>query len=159
MMVAISIRCPHSRRRLAITARLRRAARRRGQVEAANKFIDEEYLHALHAGARLTDAQRDSVVNRLATLTGLSPASCAENNLRINAGVFARSLLADQGKELGMYDGRYTLPLASSGKDPVADDPAMGQYVPGFVAATTSMHAMSLASPSTIPTRPSHSVR
>lgn len=106
-----------------------------GQVEAVHKFIDEEYLHALHAGARLTDAQRDSVANRLATLTGLSPTVVRENNLRVNAGVFARSLLADQGKELGMYDGRYTLPLASSGKDPVADDPAMGQYVPGFVAA------------------------
>jgi carboxypeptidase C (cathepsin A) len=35
--------------------------------------------------------------------------------------------------EVGMYDGRYTLPLRRSGADPVADDPAMGQYVPGFV--------------------------
>lgn len=105
------------------------------QVEAANKFINDEYLHALHAGARLSDAQRDSVVKQLATLTGLPAAKIVENNLRINAGEFARSLLADQGKEIGMYDGRYTLPLASSGKDPVADDPAMGQYVPGFVAA------------------------
>ncbi|WP_129782030.1 S10 family peptidase [Peristeroidobacter soli] len=106
-----------------------------GQVDAANKFINEEYLQALHAGSRLTDAQRDSVVNRLAALIGLSPAVVRENNLRLNASAFARSLLADQGKELGMYDGRYTLPLAASGKDPVADDPAMGQYVPGFVAA------------------------
>lgn len=34
-----------------------------------------------------------------------------------------------------MYDSRYTLPLANRGNDVVADDPAMGRYVPGFVAA------------------------
>ncbi len=106
-----------------------------GQVEAANQFIHEEYQRALYAGSRLTGHERDAVVNGLATLTGLSPAVVRENNLRIDASVFARSLLADQFKEIGMYDGRYTLPLAASGKDPVADDPAMGQYVPGFVAA------------------------
>ena len=105
------------------------------QVEAANKCITDEYLHALQAGSRLSGAHRDSVVNQLAALTGLSAAEIRENNLRIGAGVFARTLLANEGKEVGMYDGRYTLPLASSGKDPVADDPAMGQYVPAFVAA------------------------
>jgi len=38
-----------------------------------------------------------------------------------------------------MYDGRYTLPSANSLGDPVADDPAMGRYVPGFVAAFQQM--------------------
>ena len=38
-----------------------------------------------------------------------------------------------------MYDSRYTLPLANSGGDPVADDPAMGRYVPGFVSAFHQM--------------------
>jgi hypothetical protein len=40
---------------------------------------------------------------------------------------------------VGKYDSRFVLPLAASGNDPVADDPAMGQYVPGFVAAL-NMH-------------------
>lgn len=104
------------------------------QIEAANQFIANEYLDALYAGARLSDTQRNSVIERLAALTGLPRNVVSENNMRISAGLFARSLLADQGQEVGMYDGRYTLPLAASGKDPVADDPAMGQYVPGFVA-------------------------
>jgi hypothetical protein len=48
---------------------------------------------------------------------------------------FGRRLLADRGLQVGTYDSRYTLPLANSGNDPVGDDPAMGRYVPGFVAA------------------------
>ena len=55
--------------------------------------------------------------------------------MRITASSFEQELLRDQEKQVGAYDSRYTLPLTPSGKDPVADDPAMGQYVPGFVAA------------------------
>ncbi len=46
------------------------------------------------------------------------------------------SHLAGRGLDLGRYDSRYTLPDAhDGGNEPVADDPAMGQYVPGFVVA------------------------
>jgi len=48
------------------------------------------------------------------------------NDLRVTPAAFARELLASDGRQVGMYDGRYTLPLAASGNDPVADDPAMG---------------------------------
>jgi carboxypeptidase C (cathepsin A) len=58
-----------------------------------------------------------------------------QNDLRVSTDVFVRSLLADQGQQVGKYDSRFVLPLAGDGGDPVADDPAMGQYVPGFVAA------------------------
>jgi carboxypeptidase C (cathepsin A) len=71
---------------------------------------------------------------RLAAYTGL-PASAYERTLSVQDAAFARMLLADRGLQLGTYDARYTLPLANSGNDPVADDPAMGRYVPGFVSA------------------------
>jgi carboxypeptidase C (cathepsin A) len=105
------------------------------QVAEARKFASDAYLNALYAGSTLSTAERDAIVTRLAALTGLTPAVIRDNNLRISTNVFAQELLRDQGKQVGIYDGRYTLPLASSGKDPVADDPAMGQYVPGFVIA------------------------
>src|SRR5690606_10596114 len=47
---------------------------------------------------------------------------------------FSRELLRAEGRQVGLYDARFVLPLASSGNDPVADDPAMGQYVPLYVA-------------------------
>ena len=55
--------------------------------------------------------------------------------MRVSAAAFAQELLKDQDQQIGAYDTRYTLPLSPNGKDPVADDPAMAQYVPGFVAS------------------------
>ena len=55
------------------------------------------------------------------------------------AGAFARLCLAPKGLAVGLYDSRYTLPLAGDEGEPVADDPSMARYVPGFVAAFHTM--------------------
>lgn len=88
----------------------------------------------------LSPAERAAIVERLAGYTGL-PASAYDKSLVMNDGDFGRRLLADKGLQVGTYDARYTLPLANSGNDPVGDDPAMGRYVPGFVAAFHQMVA------------------
>jgi carboxypeptidase C (cathepsin A) len=106
-----------------------------GQANAARTFIANGYVEALYAGSALPESQRTAIADRLSALTGLSRAFVLEHDLRVDTRAFARALLADQGKQLGAYDARYTLPLSPNGNDPVADDPAMGQYVPGFVAA------------------------
>jgi carboxypeptidase C (cathepsin A) len=80
------------------------------------------------------------MAQRLASYTGL-PAAAWEKTLRVSDGEFSRRLLAAEGLQVGTYDSRYTLPLAGSGADPVADDPAMARYVPGFVAAFHQMLA------------------
>ncbi|MET7330939.1 hypothetical protein [Nonomuraea sp. NPDC005650] len=72
---------------------------------------------------------------RLHELIGLAPEVIAEHDLRLTPQRFARLLLKDQGEQVGLYDSRYRLPLAGAGGDPVADDPAMGQYVPSFAGA------------------------
>ncbi len=105
------------------------------QVAEAKKFAADAYLKALYAGSNLPASERQVIVERITALTGLSPDFVRKNELRINASAFARELLSDQGKQVGAYDARYTLPLAGTGNDPVADDPAMAQYVPAFVAA------------------------
>jgi len=106
-----------------------------GQADAARTFIANGYLEALYAGSALPEAQRTAIADRLSALTGLPQVFVLEHDIRIDTRTFARFLLAEQEKQLGAYDARYTLPLSPNGNDPVADDPAMGQYVPGFVAA------------------------
>jgi len=106
-----------------------------GQVEAAKRFIETSYLSALYAGSRLPADRKAAVARELAALIGLSEKDVLAANLRVSAGAFAKLLLADRGQRLGMYDARFTLPLEGAGSDPVGDDPAMGQYVPGFVGA------------------------
>lgn len=108
-------------------------------VMDASQFAAGEYIQALFAGSRLGLEQKQQLADHIARLIGLPVALVMENNLRVSATVFANSLLAAQGQQVGKYDARFALPLASSGNDPVADDPAMGQYVPAFVAAL-NMH-------------------
>ena len=104
-------------------------------VAQARAFAAGDYGAALYAGDRLTDDQQRAIARRLASLTGLPEAYLLEHHVRVSGRDFARELLHEQGRELGIYDARYTLPRSGAGSDPVADDPAMGQYVPAFIAA------------------------
>jgi carboxypeptidase C (cathepsin A) len=106
-----------------------------GQAAAARAFVAQHYVEALYAGSTLPAAERDKIADGLAALTGLSRSFVLDHDLRVDSRAFAMALLAERGKQLGAYDARYTLPLSPNGNDPVADDPAMGQYVTGFVAA------------------------
>lgn len=105
-----------------------------------DQFAAGEFEGALRRSAAgpLPPAERQTIVERLSGYTGL-PAEAYAKDLKIPTGQFARLLLADQGLSVGLYDGRYTLPTAGSGNEPVADDPAMGRYVPGFMAAFHQM--------------------
>lgn len=118
--------------------RIDRAGRTVGQVyEDARLFGEGDYARALWQEQRgtLTDPERRSTAARLAAFTGIPAQSWIDAKLAMSLPGFMKRVVADRGLETGMYDSRYTLPLAGSGGDPVADDAAMGRYVPGFVAA------------------------
>lgn len=104
-------------------------------VAQVRRFVAEDYILALYAGATLDVAERHRIATRLSELTGLPSALVLEKNLRIDPRDFIRELLRDRGLHVGLYDGRYRLPRLAAGDDLVADDPAMGQYAPAFVAA------------------------
>ncbi|MGZ5204148.1 MAG: S10 family peptidase [Caldimonas sp.] len=82
--------------------------------EAAEAFVEEEYLRALHHGAKLEGKARDRIARRIAELTGLSPAFVAEKNLRVRDHDFFFELLRDQGRIVGRLDARVTGPMAAS---------------------------------------------
>ena len=81
---------------------------------AAEEFVTEEYLAALHAGARLSKAARKRVVSRMAQLTGLAPSLIEEKNLRISDQTFFFELLRDRGLIVGRLEARVTGPMAAS---------------------------------------------
>nr|WP_255698980.1 hypothetical protein [Luteimonas sp. Y-2-2-4F] len=103
-------------------------------IARARAFAEGPYLQALFQGSRLDAAARASVAAELAALTGIPAARWLALDLRMDAAAFGREVLRDAGLQVGAYDARFTLPLAASGGDPVADDPAMGQYAPLYVA-------------------------
>lgn len=108
--------------------------------DAATEYAREIYEPALRAqlAGTLAPETRAQVLGDLVRLTGL-PESAIGEDLHIDERSYAKTALQGRGLEIGMYDSRYTLPLANSGGDPVADDPAMTRYVPGFVAAFHQM--------------------
>ena len=81
---------------------------------AAESFVTEDYLSALHAGARLSTATRRKVVSRIAELTGLAPSLVDEKNLRISDQTFFFELLRDRGHIVGRLEARVTGPMAAS---------------------------------------------
>jgi carboxypeptidase C (cathepsin A) len=108
--------------------------------ESADHYARTTYIEALRkdAAGTLDKAERDAVAQKLAAFTGLAVTDIPKN-LKLQAHTFETKLLADKNLTVGAYDSRYTLPTLHSGNEPVADDPAMGQYVPGFVAAFHQM--------------------
>jgi len=82
--------------------------------EAAEAFVEEDYLRALHRGAGLDGKARERIVKRIAELTGLAPAFVAEKNLRVGDQDFFFELLRDDGRMVGRLDARVTGPMAAS---------------------------------------------
>ncbi|HEX7822328.1 MAG TPA: peptidase S10 [Sphingobium sp.] len=105
---------------------------------AAQAFARSDYLQGLYAGNSLSDADRHRLASRLAEISGIPEQAWIDANLRLTLRDFSGLLLKQEGKRVGAYDARFTLPARAEGPDPVADDPAMGQYTPAFSAALNS---------------------
>jgi carboxypeptidase C (cathepsin A) len=75
-----------------------------GEVEA---YAGSEYLAALFKGDELGEVEKEQVAERLRRYTGLSKEYILRSDLRIYAIRFIKELLRDEGKSIGLLDGRY----------------------------------------------------
>jgi carboxypeptidase C (cathepsin A) len=75
-------------------------------VQRSRDYAFGDYLVQLARGSRLSDAERSSVAERLAQLTGVSAQFILNTNLRIDAGTYRTELLRDTRQTLGRYDSR-----------------------------------------------------
>lgn len=100
------------------------------------EFAEQDYLNALllENQQKLSTTDKNIIIDKLCAYTGLSR-NFFSSTLEISSQIFADSLLSKENLQIGLYDTRFTLPLTHSGNDPVADDPSMGRYVPGFTSA------------------------
>jgi carboxypeptidase C (cathepsin A) len=76
-------------------------------LREAEKFAGSEYLVALFQGDKLPRAEQERIAEQLHRYTGLSTQYILRSNLRINAIRFTKELLREEGKSLGLLDGRY----------------------------------------------------
>jgi len=68
------------------------------------------YAHALALGTDLTDAEKQSVAEKLHEYTGLPVAYWIKANLRVDGGEFEKNFADDQDLTTGRYDTRFTGP-------------------------------------------------
>lgn len=102
---------------------------------AAESFVADEYLAALNAGARLSDAKRRRVAKRVSELTGLAVALVEEKNLRISDETFFFELLRSEGRIVGRLEARVTGPMAASRTRDWEFDPGIEALVAPYTMA------------------------
>lgn len=90
------------------------AASSQAAREAAEAFVLEDYLAALHQGARLSPKGRERIERRMAELTGLPRSLIEQRNLRIPAATYFTEAMREQGRIVGRLESRVTGPMAAS---------------------------------------------
>jgi carboxypeptidase C (cathepsin A) len=111
---------------------------------AAEAFVADDYVAALHAGARLTPDRRARIARRVAELTGLPRALVEEKNLRISDQTFFFEALRAQGRIVGRLDARGTGPMAASRTRDWEFDPGIEAIVPAYTMAGMAWFAEAL---------------
>ncbi|HJQ39919.1 MAG TPA: hypothetical protein VKB93_22480 [Thermoanaerobaculia bacterium] len=71
------------------------------------KFAGSDYLVALFQGDMLPQAEKDRVAEQMHRYIGLSKEYILRSNLRVYAIRFIKELLRNEGKSVGLLDGRY----------------------------------------------------
>ena len=106
-------------------------------VEGAYEFATGDYLTLLSRMNRMPEEEFRAAVEKLVYYTGVGEAVLRKYGYELPSTIFARELLAEEGKDIGMYDTRFTMHAAPEGMmaDPVGDDPAMGLYTAPYKKA------------------------
>lgn len=104
-------------------------------VEEAYAFSVNEYARALLLGDSLSPEEREAVIGKLHTFTGLPKEYFTENGLRLETRAFLSNAIGDRGLELGAYDSRVSLPKSEKiGQRDSFDDPSMANSNPAYAS-------------------------
>jgi carboxypeptidase C (cathepsin A) len=102
----------------------------------AEAFATTDYTHFLTRGASMPAAERDRVLARLADLTGLPVELVVRAEGRIPINVFARELLRDERKVVGLYDATITATDPFPDREPFGGpDPTLAGIAPAYTVA------------------------
>ncbi len=90
-------------------------------VKEANEYANGEYLIALNKGNSLTDAEKNTVAEKLSKFTSLDKQLILDYNLRIHPSPFRAELLKAKGKVIGRFDARVAWDTSSKSSRPEFD--------------------------------------
>ncbi len=104
-------------------------------LDEVRAFVEEEYAPALFKGDRLTDSERQELLEKLARYSGLSEEYWHRADLRVRNGEFFAELMRDEGRTVGRLDSRFT-GINPDGISQMADhDPQSAAISPPYITA------------------------
>jgi carboxypeptidase C (cathepsin A) len=105
-------------------------------LSEAERFATGDFVAFLARGASMPADQRDGVLSRLADLIGLPVETVIRAEGRISSSMFARELLRDQRKVVGLYDATITSTDPFPDREEFAGpDPTLAGLAPAYTAA------------------------
>jgi len=99
------------------------------EVEA---WAETGYAEALAKGDRLSAAERESTIEKLARYTGLAPRYIDNSDLRVPIFRFTKELLRDQKRSVGRIDSRFKGMDESAATDVPDFDPSIAAIRPPY---------------------------
>jgi carboxypeptidase C (cathepsin A) len=103
-------------------------------LKEAEDFAMGPYAHALALGTDLTDAEKQTVAEKLHEFIGLPVAYLLKANLRVNGGEFEKNLLDDQNLTTGRLDTRYSGPNLNPLSEQAEYDPQSSAISSAYVS-------------------------
>lgn len=94
-------------------------------AKAAQDFVINEYSVALLKGASLTPQERNTIIDKLSSLTGLSKDYIDHSNLRVDQSHYCKELLKKERRVVGRFDSRYVGIDPDGIKSTCTNDPSM----------------------------------
>ncbi len=103
------------------------------EVEA---YATGDYASLLARGAAMDESERERILGRLADIVGLPTELVTRSEGRITISRFARELLRDERRVLGLYDATLTTIDPFPDREPFdGADPTLAGFAPAFSAA------------------------
>jgi carboxypeptidase C (cathepsin A) len=106
----------------------------RAFLDEVETWVESEYVPALSKGDRLPEEERENIVTRIASYTGLRPEFIDRSNLRLHIQQFCKELRRDDGQTVGRLDSRFTGTDRTGVSESPEYDPSLNGIRPPFTS-------------------------
>ena len=113
-------------------------------LKEVRSFASGEYATALLKGDMLTPAEREQVLNKLVSYTGLSKDYIDKANLRVNQPQYSKELLRNDHTDIGRLDARYKGISQDLLGEYAFSDPADNAISPAFISTFMNYYTTEL---------------
>ncbi len=103
-------------------------------LKEVEEFAVGPFTHALAQGTDLSDAEKQSVAEKMHDYTGLPVAYLLKANLRVSGGEFEKTFQDDTDQTIGRYDTRFTGPTINPLSEEAEYDPQSAAISSAYVS-------------------------